>query len=73
MVNCPACRQRRHVRSIHSLCCAECGTPALEILEGRELIEVFKVSAKTGEGMKACLDFLEGWRIRSRAAAGISK
>jgi hypothetical protein len=29
---------------------------------------VFKVSAKTGEGMTEYLDFLEGRRTRSRAA-----
>jgi hydrogenase nickel incorporation protein HypA/HybF len=38
IVNCPACRERRYVQSIQSLCCAECGTPTPEILEGRELM-----------------------------------
>jgi len=36
-------------------------------------MEVFKVSAKTGEGMSTYLEFLEGRRIRSTASAGISK
>jgi hydrogenase nickel incorporation protein HypA/HybF len=38
VVNCPVCRERRTVQSIQSLCCAECGTPTPEILEGRELM-----------------------------------
>jgi hydrogenase nickel incorporation protein HypA/HybF len=38
IVNCPACHERRRVRSIQSLCCAECGTPTPDILEGRELL-----------------------------------
>jgi hydrogenase nickel incorporation protein HypA/HybF len=38
IANCPACHERRHVQSIQSICCAECGTPAPEILEGRELM-----------------------------------
>jgi hydrogenase nickel incorporation protein HypA/HybF len=38
VANCPACRERRHVQSIQSLRCAECGTPTPEILEGRELM-----------------------------------
>jgi len=32
-------------------------------------MEVFKLSAKTGEGMTEYLEFLESWRMRSRAAA----
>ncbi len=34
-------------------------------------MEVFKLSAKTGEGMAECLEFLENRRQRSRAAATI--
>ena len=34
-------------------------------------IEVFKLSAKTGEGMAECLEFLENWRKRSRAATAV--
>jgi hypothetical protein len=34
-------------------------------------MEVFNVSAKTGEGMAVYLDFLEGWRVRSGAAATV--
>jgi hydrogenase nickel incorporation protein HypB len=36
-------------------------------------MEVFKLSAKTGEGMTAYLEFLEGRRVRSRNAARVSK
>jgi hydrogenase nickel incorporation protein HypB len=32
-------------------------------------MEIFKVSSKTGEGMTACLDFLEGRRAECRSAA----
>jgi hydrogenase nickel incorporation protein HypA/HybF len=38
VVNCPICQQSRHARSIQSLCCAVCGTPTPEVLEGRELL-----------------------------------
>jgi len=38
LVNCPSCQQPRAVQSVQSLCCAECGTPTPEILEGRELM-----------------------------------
>jgi len=34
-------------------------------------MEVFKVSVKTGEGMAVYLDFLESWRVRSRAADAV--
>jgi hydrogenase nickel incorporation protein HypA/HybF len=37
VVNCPVCRQSRHAQSIQSLCCAVCGTPTPDVLEGREL------------------------------------
>jgi hydrogenase nickel incorporation protein HypA/HybF len=38
IVNCPVCRQSRQAQSIQSLCCAVCGTPTPEVLEGRELL-----------------------------------
>jgi hydrogenase nickel incorporation protein HypA/HybF len=37
-VHCPRCDARRPVRSIQSFCCAECGEPAADVLEGRELL-----------------------------------
>jgi len=37
VVFCPACSQPRQLVSIQSLICPECGTPAGEVLEGREL------------------------------------
>ena len=36
-------------------------------------MEVFKLSAKTGEGMAEYLEFLESDRTRSRAAAAVGK
>lgn len=38
VVNCPNCRARRSIRSLQMFCCAECGTPTPEIIEGRELL-----------------------------------
>jgi hydrogenase nickel incorporation protein HypA/HybF len=37
LVFCPVCRERRPIRSTQSFCCAECDTPAGEIVQGREL------------------------------------
>jgi hydrogenase nickel incorporation protein HypA/HybF len=37
-VHCPRCDARRPVHSIQCFCCAECGEPAAEVLEGRELL-----------------------------------
>jgi len=37
MVLCPGCRERRPVSSVQLFCCAECGTPASEIVQGKEL------------------------------------
>jgi hydrogenase nickel incorporation protein HypA/HybF len=34
---CPGCHQRRPVFSVQHLCCRECGTPAEEVVQGREL------------------------------------
>jgi len=34
---CPQCRQRRPVVSIQRLCCPECGAPAGEVVQGKEL------------------------------------
>jgi hydrogenase nickel incorporation protein HypA/HybF len=37
LVNCSRCRTQRPVSSIQLFCCAECGTPASEIVQGKEL------------------------------------
>jgi hydrogenase nickel incorporation protein HypA/HybF len=34
---CPHCRAERPVSSIQLFCCAECGTPSGEIVQGKEL------------------------------------
>ena len=36
-VHCPQCNAERPVHSMQSLYCAGCGTPAAEVLHGREL------------------------------------
>lgn len=37
VVFCAACQERRPIRSLQSFCCATCGTPATDVLQGREL------------------------------------
>ncbi len=37
VVFCPKCQAERRVHSIQRFCCAECDTPASEVLHGREL------------------------------------
>jgi|ERR1035437_3062244 hydrogenase nickel incorporation protein HypA/HybF len=36
-IYCPKCRAQRPIRSMQLFCCRECGTPASEIVQGREL------------------------------------
>ena len=38
LVDCPNCKARRPVRSMQWFCCADCGTPTAEVVEGRELL-----------------------------------
>src|SRR5579862_4498635 len=38
VVNCSTCRGERPVHSLQSFCCAECGTPAFEVVAGREIL-----------------------------------
>jgi hydrogenase nickel incorporation protein HypA/HybF len=37
MVLCPICQAQRPVSSVQLFCCAECGTPTSDIVQGREL------------------------------------
>jgi hydrogenase nickel incorporation protein HypA/HybF len=37
VVFCPSCRGPRPVSSLQLFCCAECGTPTPEIVQGKEL------------------------------------
>ncbi len=37
MVNCSACGGLRQIRSLQAFCCIECGAPAVDIVQGREL------------------------------------
>ena len=38
VVHCRRCDARRSIQSIQCFCCAECGEPAADVLEGRELL-----------------------------------
>jgi hydrogenase nickel incorporation protein HypA/HybF len=38
VVLCPRCNAPRPVQSIQCFCCAECGQPTADVLEGRELL-----------------------------------
>lgn len=38
MVFCTACKAERKVHSVQEFCCAECDTPASDVLQGRELL-----------------------------------
>jgi hydrogenase nickel incorporation protein HypA/HybF len=37
VVFCPTCQTQRPISSVQFFCCSECGTPASEIVQGREL------------------------------------
>ncbi len=37
VARCPTCRADRPVVAVDQLCCVECGTPAADIVSGREL------------------------------------
>ncbi|MGA9883295.1 MAG: hydrogenase maturation nickel metallochaperone HypA [Candidatus Acidiferrales bacterium] len=38
LMNCPRCGDQQPVHSVQWLCCACCGSPAREIVQGRELL-----------------------------------
>jgi hydrogenase nickel incorporation protein HypA/HybF len=37
VIFCPSCRAERPLNSIQLFCCPECGTPASEVVQGKEL------------------------------------
>jgi hydrogenase nickel incorporation protein HypA/HybF len=37
VIFCPSCRARRPLSSVQLFCCHECGTPASEVVQGKEL------------------------------------
>jgi hydrogenase nickel incorporation protein HypA/HybF len=37
VVFCPSCRLQRPLSSVQLFCCAECGTPTSEIVQGKEI------------------------------------
>jgi hydrogenase nickel incorporation protein HypA/HybF len=45
LVFCATCGDRRAVRSLQSFCCDVCGTPATDVVQGREL-EVFALEIR---------------------------
>ena len=40
VVFCPNCKGQRPLNSIQFFCCAECGTPTSEVVQGKELVVV---------------------------------
>ncbi len=37
VIFCPSCRAQRPLCSIQLFCCSECGTPAFEVVQGKEI------------------------------------
>jgi hydrogenase nickel incorporation protein HypA/HybF len=37
LISCPRCKEPKPISSIQLFCCAECGTPASEIVQGKEI------------------------------------
>lgn len=53
LVNCAHCGAERPVRSLQSFCCAECGTPAYEVVAGREIfVTALEVRQEEGRDVK---------------------
>ncbi len=44
-VFCPQCQEKRVLNSVQSFTCPECGTPTMDVLQGREL-EVFALEVQ---------------------------
>lgn len=40
LMSCPACGSERPVKSLQEMCCEICGTPAEQLVSGRELVIV---------------------------------
>ena len=49
VVFCPNCKEQRSLSSVQLFCCAECGTPTPEVVQGREL-EVFALEISDEPG-----------------------
>jgi hydrogenase nickel incorporation protein HypA/HybF len=45
LIFCPSCRAQRPLSSVQLFCCPECGTPASEVVQGKEL-EVVALEVK---------------------------
>ena len=37
LISCPSCKAQRPITSIQLFCCAECGSPGSEIVQGKEI------------------------------------
>jgi hydrogenase nickel incorporation protein HypA/HybF len=37
LINCRSCQAHRPISSVQLFCCAECGTPSAEVVQGKEL------------------------------------
>jgi len=48
VVFCPQCRQDRQLESMQSFTCPECGTPTMDVRQGKEL-EVFALEVEEEE------------------------
>lgn len=48
VVFCPTCNDRRELTSVQSFSCPECGTPTMNIVQGKEL-EVFALEVEEEE------------------------
>ena len=47
IVFCALCQEQRLLTSVQSFCCPECGTPTMDIRQGKEL-EVFALEVEIG-------------------------
>jgi hydrogenase nickel incorporation protein HypA/HybF len=58
VIFCPSCQTQRPISSIQLFCCAECGTPASEIIQGKEIevvaLEIADEGTPLNRSQKKC-------------------
>ncbi len=58
VIFCPSCKTERPISSIQLFCCAECGTPASEIVQGKEIevvaLEIADEGTPPNRSQKKC-------------------
>jgi hydrogenase nickel incorporation protein HypA/HybF len=58
VVFCPSCQRQRPLSSVQLFCCAECGTPASEIIQGKEIevvaLEIADEGTPLNRSQKKC-------------------